>query len=143
MTKKTEQQAKAFSLDDLDATQKDAFEFEYITDEGQSTGIFLKVLGGQSSTVTKEVSRLVNERRKAQAIRAANSASRGRKEVSFDRIEDDVEFGQRLAAVRLVGWRGIAEDFTPENGLKLCQRNRDISAQITEQSDKLSNFMKL
>ncbi len=106
------------------ANVQQAFEFEYInTATGVRSGVFLSVLGGQSEVVTKEVTMLINERRK-QANRESN-----------------IEFDQRLAAVRLVGWRGITEPFTPENALRLCKSNRDITAQITQQSDYMANFI--
>lgn len=138
---------KAFSLDQLDSTKaaSQAFEFEYISSAtGEETGIFLSVLGGESEAVTKEVAKLVNERRRKQAAREVQQKiGVGAKPVEFETLESDVEFGQRLAAVRLVGWRGISEPWTPENALRLCRSNRDIAAQITQQSDATANFIKL
>lgn len=134
----------SFSLDDLDATKAsaEAFEFEYINPAGDSTGVFLKVLGSQSETVTKEVNKLVNERRRKEAAREiARKVGVGQKAVEFETMENDVEFGQRLAAVRLVGWRGISDAWSPENALKLCRTNRHVAAQVTAQSDEMANFM--
>lgn len=140
------EQSKAFSLDQLDATKAaaQAFEFEYINSAtGEGTGIFLSVLGGESETVTAEVAKLVNERRRKQAAREVNQKVGVHKAVEFEPMESDVEFGQRLAAVRLVGWRGISDAWSPENALRLCRSNRDIAAQITQQSDASANFIKL
>lgn len=136
---------KEFSLSDLDATKagEKPFEFEFLDPEGEGTGIFFSVLGSESETVTKEVARLVNERRKKEATRNMNNGFRGKSNVEFESLESDVEFGQRLSAVRLVGWRGIKEEFTREGALLLCQTNRRAAAQITQQSDKPANFMKL
>ena len=135
------------SLDQLDATKASAtaFEFEYIdTSTGECTGVFLSVLGSESEIVSAEVAKLINERRRKQAAREVQQKiGTGTKPVEFESIESDIEFGQRLAAVRLVGWRGISEPFTPENALRLCSNNRDIAAQITTHSDAISNFMKL
>lgn len=133
---------KALSLSDLDATKAsaEAFEFEYLID-GEPSGIFFSVLGGQSEVVTREVAELINAKRRRDVARAVRAKSG--KPADFDPIEEDIEFGQRLAAVRLVGWRGISDPFTPENALKLCQTNRDIAAKITEESDNIANFMKL
>jgi len=128
-------------------------EFEY-TFEGKPTGLFFKVLGSQCASVTQTINRLVNERRKEEAARAALST-----EANFTPIEDDIAFGQRLAAIRLVGWRkpgetqglapdqverfqGIEDDWTAQAALTLCQDNPDIAAQITATSNKLSNFIK-
>jgi hypothetical protein len=136
---------KQFSLNDLDATaaSSEAFTFEYINPAGDATGIFFSVLGSQSEAVTAEVARLVNERRRKEAAREVQrKVGVGKKAVEYDTLESDVEFGQRLAAVRLVGWRGISDVWTPENALKLCQTNRHIASQVTEQSEEMANFMK-
>ncbi len=128
-------------------------EFEYVL-EGKPTGLFFKVLGGQSASVTQTVNRLVNERRKEEAVKAAQAT-----EAVFTPIEDDIAFGQGLAAVRLVGWRkpgeteglapdqverfqGIEDDWSAEAALKLCQSNPDIAFQVNAASNKLSNFIK-
>lgn len=138
---------KTFSLDQLDASKAAAqsFEFEYInTATGEGTGIFLSVLGSESETVSAEVAKLLNERRRKQAAREVQQKiGVGAKPIEFDSVESDVEFGQRLAAIRLVGWRGISDPWTPENALRLCRSNRDIAAQITQQSDASANFIKL
>lgn len=134
-----------FSLDDLDAVKAsaEAFEFEYLNTAGDGTGIFLKVLGGQSEVVTREVAKLVNERRRKEAMReVSRKVGVGRKEVEFEPMESDILFGQRLAAVRLVGWRGIKESWSPENALKLCMINQQVAAQVTEQSNAMENFTK-
>lgn len=128
-------------------------EFEYVL-EGKPTGLFFKVLGGQSTQVTQTVNRLVNERRKEEAAKAVQAT-----EATFTPVEDDIAFGQRLSAVRLVGWRkpgetqglaadqverfqGIEDDWSAEAALTLCQTNPDIAAQVLTASNKLSNFIK-
>lgn len=129
------------SLASLSASTSAAFEFEYVTPAGKHTGIFFQVLSGQSETVTAEINKLVNQRRQAEAAQAALGGRDAR--TAFTPVEDDVAFGQRLAAVRLVGWRGIEEEFSPERALQLCQSNADIAAQITEKSSNVGNFMRL
>lgn len=136
---------KMLSLADLDATSasSEAFEFEYLTAKGDSTGVFLRILGSQSEAVTSEVAKLVNARRRKEAAREVQrSVGVGRKQVEFETLESDVEFGQRLAAVRLVGWRGISDAWSEANALKLCQSNRELAAQIVQQSEDMSNFMR-
>lgn len=133
-----------FSLEDLDATKAsaEAFEFNYINPAGDATAIFFKVLGSQCEKVTDVVNKLVNERRRKEAAREIKrKVGVGAKAVEFEPLESDIEFGQRLAAVRLVGWRGIKEPWSEAGALKLCQTNRHIAAQITEQSDEMANFM--
>lgn len=135
---------KQFSLDDLDATKAsdEAFEFPYTNPNGDLTGITFRVLGSQSESVTAVVNKLVNDRRRKEAARdIKRKVGVGSKAIEFESLENDIEFGQRLAAVRLVGWTGIKESFTPEGALRLCQTNRHIAAQITEQSDEMANFM--
>jgi hypothetical protein len=149
------------SLSDLDATKASdkAFEFEYINKAGNATGIFFKVLGGESETVKAETARLQNERRRQHAAREVRSKiGVGAKKIEFDSFESDVEYGRRLAAVRLVGWRtptqtdgltaeqikrfsGINDPFTVENALRLCQSNDHIAESITVQSDTMENFI--
>lgn len=136
----------SFSLDDLDAKKASAqaFEFEYITSSGDNSGVFLSVLGGQSEIVTTEVARLINDRRRKQASREVQQKiGVGSKVIEFETVESDIEFGQRLAAVRLVGWRGITEPWSVENALKLCRSNREIASQVTQQSDATANFISL
>ena len=152
---------QAFSLDDLDAVAKgaSAFEFEVDDDNGNPTGVWLSVYGGESEFVTSETARLQNERRRQAAAREINSKiGVGKHKVEFVPYESDVEYGKRVAAVRLAGWRtagqtdgltaeqkerfcGIAAPFTPENALRLCQRNEKIAAQITVQSEASENFI--
>lgn len=143
----TKDAKRMFSLDELDATKasSEAFSFEYVnTDTDEFTGIFLSVLGAQSEIVTNEVAKMINERRRKQAVREMHQkVGVGSKPVEFETMESDVEFGQRLAAVRLVGWAGITEEFSPANALRLCKSNRDIAAQIVRQSDLMANFTKV
>lgn len=136
-------ETKPVSLDDLDASKAsdEGFEFEYINHLGKHTGIFFKVLGGESETVKSEIARLQNERRRQHASREVNRrVGVGAKKVEFDTFESDVDYGRRLAAVRLIGWRGIADPFTPENALRLCKSNSHIAEAITAQSEAMENF---
>lgn len=154
---------KAFSLDDLDATKagSHAFEFEYIDAAGEPTGVWLSVFGGESEIVQAETARLQNERRRKQAAREVNQKiGVGKHKVDFEPFESDVDYGKRVASVRLAGWRGagqvdgltaeqkarfcgIAAPFTPENALRLCQNNALIAGQVTQQSEESGNFIKL
>lgn len=132
------------SLADLNAraASDTPFEFEYITTKGEPTGVFFSVLGGQSKVVQDEANKAVNARRRAEAVQTAQ-AKTSRDSDNYTPVEDDKAFGQRLAAIRLTGWRGIAEDFTPELGLALCQNNDDAAAVILQKSNDMGNFMKL
>lgn len=131
------------SLADLDASKasETPFEFEYILPDGKPSGVFLQVLGAQSPTVVAETQRLLNDRRKQDAMASVQAQRSGRNTPTFTRVEDDVEFGQRLSAVRLVGWRNLTDPYTPENALKLIQTNRSVADQVGEASEDLANFM--
>ena len=137
--------ASSVSLSSLNAVKASdtPFEFEYITPDGDNSGVFLSILGGQSEVVTKTAAKMINEHRRKKAAREMNSRFNSKNNVDFDTLESDVEFGQRLAAIRIVGWRGITDPFTPENALLLCQTNKLIAAQVMEQSENLANFMRL
>lgn len=124
---------------DLRKASEIPFEFEYVAPDGSGTGVMLKVLGAQCASVTAETNRMINERRRQQAAREA-AASSSRPGDAVTPVEDDVVFGQRLAAVRLVGWTGIAEDWSPELALQLCQANAEIASQVLAKSNALSNF---
>jgi hypothetical protein len=132
-----------FDLNDLDAVAAGdtPFEVEYIRADGSGSGVFLLVLGGQSEKVQGEVNRLVNERRKNQAVAAAMTGRVNPDKADFTPIEDDIAFGHRLTAVRLVGWRGIKQEWTAENAFRLISRNSEIAEQVTTASNNLANFM--
>lgn len=116
------------------------YKFELLEADGSASGVIVHVIGGQSRTVADETNRLVNERRRQEAIRAADAPA-NRPGDAITPVEDDIAFGQRLAAVRLVGWEGIEEAFSPAGALELCQINPDYAAQITTQSNRLANFI--
>lgn len=134
------------------------FQFEATGPDGKPSGHWLKVLGGQSETVVKASNALINARRREEAERTAQAAT-GRPGDNVTPVEDDIAFGQRLSAVRLVGWRGpeesddltpeekqrfrgISDGYTPELALILCQTNPDYAAQVLLQSNKTANFTK-
>lgn len=130
-------------LADLDARTKSdtPFRFEYILPNGDGSGVFLHVLGAQSAKVTAEVNRLLNDRRRKEAFAEAQRRVSTRRNEEFTPVEDDIEFGHRLAAVRLVGWEGLEEPYSPAAGLSLIQSNQHIADQVAEQSGALENFM--
>lgn len=133
--------AKTLSLADLDAVSASdtPFEFEFIRADGTGSGVFLQVLGSQSEKVTSETNKLVNARRKQQA-QAEAVKGRSAAGADFTPIESDLEFGHKLTAVRLVGWRGISDEFTPEGALRLVSRNSAIAEQVTVASNDIGNF---
>lgn len=131
------------SLADLDArtASERAYEFEF-TIGGEGTGFFISVLGQHCESIASQLNAEINGRRRKLAVAAARNAKSRAEAVEFDLIEDDIAFGQRLAAIRIVGWRGIVEDYTPERALFLCQKNPQLAEQVLEASNDLANFMK-
>lgn len=152
--------AKGISIGSLNAVSasEQPFEFEVVGPDGKLLGVFLSVLGGQSPIVTAHTNRLINERRKAQALRESKVTTMN-PGAGVAPVEDDVAFGQTLAAVRIVGWRnptntagldaeqlerfqGIEDEFSPALALQLCRINADISAQVLAHSNNMANFTK-
>lgn len=131
----------ALSLDAFDAAKASdkPIEMEIINHDGSNSGVFLLVLGTESEKVQAEVNRLVNDRRK-KAMRAEAVRTKG--EPAFIPIEEDIEFGHRLTAVRVVGWRGIKDEWSPENAYRLVSRNASIATQVTQTSGAVADFLK-
>ncbi len=132
--------AAEFSIGDLDVRQKGEtpFEVPFRNPDGTETGVVLLVLGAQSATVQAETNRLINERRTAEAQREAIQVNIGAPTVTP--VETDIEFGQKLAAVRLVGWKGIKEPWSKELALKLVKSNPLLADQLTKASAVVGNF---
>jgi len=132
-----------FSLASLNSAKASEvpFEFPFLDADGDETGVFFSVIGGQSPAVVAETQRLLNDRRKRDALAVIRAKTGGRKEqVVFTPVEEDLDFAHRMAAVRLVGWRGIEEPFAPDLALQLVQTNGDALSQIVDQSDKMGRF---
>ena len=68
-------------------------------------------------------------------------AKRG-KDVEVRSAEEDEQFAIESAAIRITGWRGITQEFTPELAIKLCTINPEIRTQVIKESDELGNFKK-
>ncbi len=118
-------------------------EFEYFIN-GAETGVFFSVIGGQAKRVTDEIARLINGQRRRAAVAEMQAKSAGPKaEPVFTTFEEDLDFTNRSAALRITGWRGITEPFTPELALQLCESNADIRKQVVDQSDNIANFIKV
>ena len=131
---------KMFSLADLDVTKQSeaGFEFEVQDDStGKGVGVYLTVIGAHAPAVQKFTSKKLNERRVFDEM----NERRGKKG-QVRKIEDDVEFGIELAAIRIVGWRGISDDFSAANAVQLCTVNPTIREQILKVSEDLANFTK-
>lgn len=128
------------SLADLNFQKKceDAVDFEPTTPTGKGLGFTLKVIGSHAPAVQKWVNKHLNDRRRAEALQAKRKG----KGIEYTPIEDDIDFGVELVAIRVVGWEGIEEPWSPENALLLCRTNADVCAQVREFSEDIANFTK-
>jgi len=133
--------AKTFSLDQLDLTKQceGGFEFEVLDENtGKGTGIHLTVIGSHAPAVLAFTAKSLNARR----VQDEMQEKRGKK-AKLRTIEEDIEFGTELAAIRVIGWRGISDAFTPEGAIRLCTINPPIKEQILKASEDLANFTSL
>jgi len=71
---------KSVSLASLDvATLGDTpFEFEYLTQKGEGTGVFFSVLGSETETITKIANEMVNDRRRKESVAKMNNQFRNK-----------------------------------------------------------------
>lgn len=127
------------SLSDLNIKSKcnEPVEFEPTDSKGNGMGITVLVLGAHSDVVQKHVNKELNRRRKQDFLKAKKG-----KDAELVPVEEDIEFGIEATAIRIVGWEGIAEDYSPENAIVLCSVNPDICSQIREFSEDIGNFTK-
>lgn len=126
------------SFDDLNITKacEQGFEFEYVREsEEKESGVFITVLGSHSELVQSWVRKRLNANRQRDAMRA----KRGKAD-DVRSIEDDIDFGIESAAIRITGWRGISQPFSPDNAILLCTINPEIRLQVVTQSDDIGNF---
>lgn len=132
--------ALSLSQLNLEAQSETPFEFEVIDENsGKGTGVFISVLGSHSKTVQSYVTKTLNGKRRAEALKAAKGS---KKDIDFTPVEDDIDFSIELAAIRVVAWRGIEEPFSYDNALLLCRTNPIIKQQIIDASDDVKNFTK-
>lgn len=115
------------------------YELAILNADGTEDGLVLEVLGSQAEKVQTEVNRLLNDRRKKEAIAEAMQGRRNPEKADFTPIEDDIAFGHRLTACRVVGWN-LKAPFTPEGAFRLVSRSSRIAEQVTMASNNLANF---
>jgi len=152
----------AFTLADLDdaAASERPFEFELLLPDAAQTpsGVWLKVLGDESETVKSGIAVLMDGRRKAEAKMAMRASRSGRNaEPEIMPWGSEIEFNDRLVAVRLVSWRkpgetdglteeqkerfrGLSDEPTPENRYRLVHRSNSIRDQVSVAAAGITNF---
>jgi len=129
---------------DLDKVCENHFEFEYLDPNGKGTGVYLSVIGGHSQKVRQYSINEINRLREQESIKARIARKRNKNAVTDDYtpIEDDIEYAIKDAAIRLVGWRGIDDEFNATNADILCRTNQLARQQIMEASSEIGNFTK-
>ncbi len=129
----------AISLADLDLTKKsdDGYEFEYEDANGNATGIFFTVIGGQSEKIKNLVWNSVDKARRREELQ-----KRKGKDVELKPIADLIAENVEITAHRLIGWRGITEPYSHENAVILLKSNDHIAQQILTESEDIRNFTK-
>lgn len=103
---------------------------------GQATGIEIDIIGEHSKVIADLVAKAVNGKREA-----ARMAAKKGKDAPADKVEDDLLFGYELAAKRIVGWKGIEDEFNADNALLLVKTNPSIREQIMTASSVVTNFL--
>lgn len=131
------------SLKDLDVSKacETAHEFEVVDEvNGKGTGIFLTVIGGHAPAIQEFSKKEVNARRVAEAMAEKRDPRGKNPKAKVIPVEEDIDFLTELVAMRIVGWRGIAEPYSHENAVRLCTTNPPIKEQILAVSEDLRNF---
>jgi L-alanine-DL-glutamate epimerase-like enolase superfamily enzyme len=100
-----------------------------------STGVKVRVLGKHSDVVQDWTSKVVN-----QMVRDAEYQKRRGKTAEPQTVEEIRENNRKGAVIRVTGWEGVKQDFSPELLDKVLQRNPHWIDQIIEASDDVKNF---
>lgn len=125
------------SLADLNISAQcdQGFEFEYIDENDNPTGVFLTVIGGES----EKLKRVAFEAHDRMAMRSAMRRKAGKEEEVIPLAETDAT-NRAITASRVIDWRGISVPCTPENVLILLSTNARLSNQVFKHSENISNF---
>lgn len=129
---------KTISIDDINARAYAAkgHEFELEYPKGTGLGVFLTILGDQAQAVEDFEVELADKRVQESVALAQDGkpTPRSTKQTLRDNIE--------RAVVRVVGWRGIAEEFSADLVKRLLTNNPDFVDQVLAESRKRGNFTK-
>ena len=128
-------------VQNLADTSEAGYEFELLfPGSGTKTGAFVKVRGAQSKVARNFARKKYTEIRQKEQVNKRKG--RGDEEMSLDEAED---MAIETAIVRVISWRGIAEDgkeipFNKENADRILREHSWIRESIMEESDQLMNF---
>lgn len=116
------------------------YTFTLCLEDGQETEAKLTVRGKNSPVVRQYVRKLWNEFEMRKA--AAKRRNREVEDLSLDEAED---LAIESAAVRLMGWEGLAEGgkdlpYSKENALRILREYPFIREAVLKESDEILNF---
>ena len=139
-TENVTQQVSLPSIETFNAAKQCAentFTFPYVNENGEETGFLITVIGDQADSVKKAIYKKINKERQQEAI----LKKRG-KDVPVKDIEELIEDNIEGVAACIVGWSGVAEQYSPELAIRICENNRLIFDQVKAASENLANFSK-
>jgi hypothetical protein len=103
--------------------------------DGTDTGIVLRIIGSHSDAVVRWAQRIGNQVMREQVM----AAKRG-KPVEPRPLEELREQNIEGAAIRVVGWSGVKQEFSADLMRQALRRNPHWVDQIVRESDDLGNF---
>jgi hypothetical protein len=110
------------------------YEFELISEDGSSLGVFVKVISSHAKSVSELLKSRYMEVKRISEF-----------QLFFDNQSDSdinqVEFEIDSATSRLVGWRGMDDEFNPKNARLLCEYNPYARRQILHYSNEMADFL--
>lgn len=127
---------------DLSSTSENGYEFEFIPEAtGIGEGFFITVLGKHADTVKEWKRKAINNMRDRERMLAKKGKD------DYRKFEEDEAFGIQLAAITIIGWKGLSDggkpvEYSKEMALQLCKMNPEVRDQVSAASDLMSNFIK-
>jgi hypothetical protein len=127
---------------DLSSTSENGYEFEFIPEAtGIGEGFLITVLGKHADMVKEWTRKAVNNMRDRERMLAKKGKD------DYRKVEEDEAFGIQLAAITIIGWKGLNDagkpvEYSKDMALALCRMNPEVRDQVSAASDLMSNFIK-
>lgn len=126
----------SFEQLNLNKQCEESVEVEYVTPDGTHTGVFISVIGKHAEKVQRYSMKHLDKLRAF----AENSNKQGKSALISS--EENLDYVIKDAALRISGWRGIDQEYSPEMAEKLCTINAEIRDLVVRTSNDLANFTK-
>jgi len=125
------------SLADFNASAKcsNAFEFPYLDENGEETPWRIQVVGDQSPQVKKAIFAKINRKRQQEEFLKKKG-----KEIPLEDIEEIIEDNFENLAACIVGWSGIAEEYSHALAVQALINNKSLADQVKAASENILNF---